>query len=162
MADRQGADGRHLILADPEGDHRVWLAGADSGQPLAVVLPLDGDFRLRLEGALRLHRHLSGERAGPPPRRLDLTSMQRQRLILMLRAFDGHIAGASYREIAAVLLDPAIRAMTARDWKVSAPHSRVYRLVKDAFALVNGGYLKLFRGMILPHLRILHALYSTL
>jgi hypothetical protein len=145
LADRRGADGRHIILADPEGDHRLWLADPDSAQPLAVVLPLDGDFRLRLEGALRFHRHLSGERAGPPPRRLDLTPMRRQRLILM-RAFDGHLAGASYREIAAVLLDPAIRAMTARDWKVSAPHSRVYRLVKDAFALVNGGYLRLFLG----------------
>lgn len=145
-ADRQGEDGRHIVIADPAGDHRLWLTDTGPGRRLAVLIPLDGDFRLRLDGALRLHRLLLGERTGPPPRRIVLTPLQRSRLILMLRAIDGHRAGASYREIATVLLDPAANTMPARDWKTSAPHSRVFRLVRDAFALINGGYRRLFRG----------------
>lgn len=64
----------------------------------------------------------------------------------MLRAIDGRLAGASYREIAAVLLDPTVANLPARDWKGSAAHSRVYRLVKDALAFIHGGYRKLLRG----------------
>lgn len=145
-ADRQGEDGRHMVVADPDGDHRLWLTDAVPGRRLAALIPLDGNFRLRLESALRFHRHLLGERAGPPPRRVELTPLQRSRLVLMLRAIDGRHTGASYREIATVLLDPAVSAMPARDWKVSAPHSRVFRLVKDAVALVSGGYRKLLHG----------------
>jgi len=145
-ADRQGEDGRHLVLADPAGDLRVWVTDPTPARKLAVLIPLDGDFSLRLESARRFHRRLLGQAAGPLPRRIDLTPLQRSRLILMLRAVDGHFAGASYREIAAALLDPAVGTMPARDWKTSAPHSRVYRLVKDAVALVRGGYRKLLHG----------------
>ena len=145
-ADRQGEGERHLVISDPDGQHRLWLTDPIPGHKLAVLIPLDGDFRLRVEGALRFHRRLLGERAGPLPRRLTLTPLQRSRLILMLRAIDGRFAGASYREIAAVLLDPDVARIPARDWKASALHARVYRLVRDAFSLVNGGYRKLLRG----------------
>jgi hypothetical protein len=64
----------------------------------------------------------------------------------MLRAIDGRIDGASYREIAAALLDPDVVDLPARDWKVSAPHSRVFRLVKDAWGFIQGGYRKLLNG----------------
>ena len=64
----------------------------------------------------------------------------------MLRAIDGRLDGASYREIASTLLDPDVARQPARDWKGSAAHSRVYRLVKDALALIRGGYRKLLSG----------------
>lgn len=133
-------------MSDPEGDHRVWVMDAAPGRSLAVTIPLDGDFRLRLDAAARFHRRLVGEPSGPPARRIALTPLQRRRLILMLRAIDGRRSGASYREIATVLLDPAVGALPARDWKSSAPHSRVFRLVTDARALIEGGYRRLLRG----------------
>ena len=108
LADRQGDDGRYVILADPDGYHRLWLTDADPNGVRAVLIPLDDHFRQRLTGALRFHRHLLGERSGPVPPRVDLTPMQRNRLMLMLRAFDGHEADASYRQIAAVLFDSDI------------------------------------------------------
>lgn len=116
------------------------------GQGRAVLIPLDDQFRQRLTGALRFHRYLLGERSGPVPPRVDLTPMQRDRLMLMLRAFDGHESGASHRQIATVLFDPDIAYVPARDWKSSALHARVFRLVKDACALVDGGYRRILRG----------------
>jgi hypothetical protein len=143
---RQGEDGCHVIIADPAGDHRLWLADTAPGMRLAVLIPLDGNFRFRLEGVERFHRLLIGEPAGPRPRRLDLTERQRQRLTLMLRVALGRRAGASYREIGTVLLDPKIAHLPARDWKISADHSRLFRLIKDAWFFIDGGYRKLLRG----------------
>lgn len=146
VADRGGEDGRHVIVADPSGDHRLWLTDTAPGTRLAFLIPLDEDFRFRLEGVERFHRLLIGEPPGPRPRRLDLTKLQRQRLALMLRAVLGRRAGASYREIGTVLFNPKIAQMPARDWKHSADHSRLFRLVKDAWSFIDGGYRRLLRG----------------
>ncbi len=112
----------------------------------AILIPIDDDFGLRAASALRFVRRLRGKRPGPLPRALRLTPLRRGRLILMLRALDADQAGASYRQIASVLLDPAAAHIPARDWKESALQSRVFRLVNDAIGLMNGGYLELLRG----------------
>lgn len=146
IASRRGEDGCHAIIADPAGDHRLWLMDAAPGTRLGILIPLDDDFRFRLEGIERFHRLLMGDPTGPRPRRLDLTVRQRRRLALMLRAVLGRRAGASYREIGAVLFDPKIAHMPARDWKLSAEHSHLFRLVKDAWSFIDGGYRRLLRG----------------
>jgi hypothetical protein len=65
----------------------------------------------------------------------------------MVRAFDARLDGASYRDIATVLFaSPKTARLPARDWKQSAEHSRVFRLVKNAGTLVDGGYRKLLGG----------------
>ena len=57
-----------IVLADPDGDH-YWVADAiDSAQPPAVLLPLDDNFHIRAEAALRFQRRLFGRAAGPLPR----------------------------------------------------------------------------------------------
>ena len=71
--------------------------------------------------------------------------MKRRRLVAMLRALDGRLAGASYRDIALALLDAEAAHWPAREWKSSAARSHVIRLVADAFALMNGGYRQLKR-----------------
>src|SRR3546814_1043873 len=37
LADVAGIDGRHVVVADAAGEHRLWLRAATPGQPLAAV-----------------------------------------------------------------------------------------------------------------------------
>lgn len=145
-ADYTTDDGRHVVLADPTGEHRVWQCEGGPGSKLAVVVPLDMDFAVRLDSARRFFRCLCGHPTGPAPKRWRLTQLQRLRLALMLRALDGHLAGATYRVIASVLFDPALAAMPARDWKCSSWRAQTMRLVRDGVATMNGGYRRLLHG----------------
>jgi hypothetical protein len=141
-----GPDGRHILLDDVAGPHQLWCFETDAQQRLGVLIPLDADFRLRLAAVQRLHRRMIGLSAGPLPRGWRLTAMQRRRFVLMLRALDGHLEGASYREIARVLLDAEAARWPASAWKSSAARSQVIRLVTEGTAIMNGGYRKLLRG----------------
>lgn len=145
LADLSGIDGRHVIVADAAGEHRLWLRAATPGQPLAAVIPLDKDFITRIASLLRFHRRLLGRTPGPLPRGWPLTAYRLVRLDLMLRALDLRSAGATYREIAAELGRDDATRLSASDWKMSASRSFVVRLVRDATAFVNGDYRKLLR-----------------
>jgi hypothetical protein len=139
-------DGRHVLVDDPDGRHRLWLVEDVHAHSSAFLVPFDGDFGARLHSLQRLHRRLTGKRAGPPLRSLQLSPLQRARLALQLRALDGEQAGASRREIAAVLLDPSARTIPAIEWKNAALRKKVNRIVASAITLMNGGYLTLLRG----------------
>ena len=142
---RDGAD-RHIILGDPQGDHRLWLHGTDATRRPALIVPLDGAFELRVDVMLRFYRRPRGRPAGPLPRALQLTPLRRARLILLLHALDLRLAGAGPRDIAATLIDAEEAALPAIEWKSSAARRRANRLISDAFALMNGGYRNLLRG----------------
>ena len=114
------------------------------GEPLGALVPFDDDFPLRVAGLLRFGQYLTGQRAPPLPRSMRLTSQRRDRLILMLRALDAHLAGATYREIAAALFGDA--AAAEHGWKTSPVRARTIRLVQDAIAMMEGGYFDLLRG----------------
>jgi hypothetical protein len=133
-----------IILADPDGDHHLVAGAIDPAQPLAVLLPLDDNFHIRAEAALRFQRHLAGRAAGPLPRALALTSRHRLRLVRMVRALDGRSAGATYREIAGVLFDTP--GQSATEWKTSPIRAQTIRLVKDAQTMMRSGYLRLLAG----------------
>lgn len=133
-----------LVLADSSGDHHLVVGSIDPSQPLAVLLPLDDRFHVRVEAALRFQRRLFGRGAGPPPRALTLTPRHRQRLVRMVRALDGRSSGATYREIAAVLF--ATHRQSALEWKTSSIRAQTIRLVKDAETMMRGGYLRLLAG----------------
>lgn len=138
-------DGRiALVLRDSAGGHHLVLGAADAAQPLAVLLPLDSSFRIRAEAALRFHRLIAGRATGPPPRALELTPRHRLRLVRMVRALDGRMSGATYREIASVLF--GAQRLPAAEWKTSSIRAQTIRLVRDAQALMRGGYLKLLAG----------------
>jgi hypothetical protein len=62
-----------------------------------------------------------------------------------LRASDASTDGATYREIAEVLL-PAQR-IAERDWETHEVRDQIKRLVKTGFALVQGGYRALLRPL---------------
>jgi hypothetical protein len=133
-----------ILFADTDGDHHLVTDAIQRGQPLAVLLPLDSNFHIRAEAALRLHRRLSGRAAGPIPRALTLTPRHRLRLTRMVRAIDGRSSGATYREIAAVLFKTS--RQSASEWKTSSIRAQTIRLVHDAHDMILGGYRRLLAG----------------
>jgi hypothetical protein len=145
LSDLAGIDGRHVIVADAAGEHRLWLRDPTPGRPLAAIIPLDKDFFTRIASLLRFHRRLLGRAAGPLPRGWPLTAYRLTRLELMLRALDLRHGGATYRQIAAELGREDAAKLSASDWKMSASRSFVVRLVRDGIAMMNGDYRKLLR-----------------
>lgn len=145
LADLAGIEGRHVIVADAAGEHRLWLREATPGRPLAAIIPLDKDFLTRIVSLLRFHRRLLGRVAGPLPRGWPLTAYRLARLDLMLRALDLRDGGATYREIAIALGRDEANRLSASDWKMSSARSFVVRLVRDGIAMMNGDYRKLLR-----------------
>lgn len=145
LADQADIDGRHVVVADAAGEHRLWLRDAQPGQPLAAIVPLDKDFITRIVSLLRFHRRLLGRAPGPLPRGWPLTTYRLARLDLMLRALDLRRGGATYRQIATELGRDDAARLSATEWKISAARSFVVRLVRDATDLMNGDYRKLLR-----------------
>ena len=138
-------DGRHILWREADDEHRIWiLPDAPPTASVAAVVPFDKDVPRRLESVLRLWQRLTG--CAPTPPACGLTSQQRRRLILMLRAFDGRQQHATYRELAAVLIDPDARNQSRRDWLTSSRRAQIIRIVKDGIRRVYGGYRELLRG----------------
>ena len=145
LADQAGIDGRHVVVADAAGEHRLWLRDPTPGRPLAAIVPLDKDFIKRILSLLRFQRLMSGTRTGPLPRGWPLTPIRAARLELMLRALDLRLAGATYRQIAIALGRDEAAHLSASDFKNSDARSFAYRLVRDATAMMKGDYRKLLR-----------------
>lgn len=108
--------------------------------PLAAIVLLDSDTPDRLEGVGRFWTAASGQ---PPPPDNRITPKRRARLHSMLRAIDGHIAGATYRNIGEVLF-PA-HEIDAKSWVGNSVRETTIRLVRDGMKLVRGGYRDLLR-----------------
>ena len=119
----------------------------DTGEQVpCVVLPLDKVFEIRASAALRLWRGLTGRSVGrdgamlPAPRR--------DRLALALRALDGRLDKASYRDIAEALFGAG--RVPERGWKTHDLRDRTVRLARLGHAMAQGGYRRLmlypFRG----------------
>jgi hypothetical protein len=136
--DEQGAHGLfdlgnlqylQLLCLDP--------AAADT---LAAIVPLDITGFDRVEAILRLLSALHG-RVVPPDARL--TPQQRARARRMLQAFDGARAGATQLEIAQVVF--RIGNVSRHEWQRSEARHAVMALLRDARAMIAGGYRKLLR-----------------
>jgi hypothetical protein len=141
---RQASEGEHWIITDSRGRFPLLLMGGiGSDTPVASVIPLDANFAARTDASLRLWRSLTGEQDGRPAD--PLTRRQREQLVLALRALDGHLAGATYREIAEVLFGTT-RVPTGSSWKTHDLRGRTIRLVRIGLKLMRGGYLDLLRS----------------
>ena len=137
---RQASDGLHGEVS--AASTPVWIApGAASDSQLGALIPFDDALPQRLAAVLRLWHALQG-RAQPD---VGLTALQRGRLVLALRAHDGHRDGHSYRDIAIGLFGAA-RVPRGAAWKTHDLRARTMRLVADAIALRDGGYRALLRA----------------
>jgi len=146
VADHLDAEGRRLKIGDGAGDLHIWLPDAEVSGRLAVVVPPDGVAHLRLDVASRFVRRLQDHRTAFLPRALQLTPQQRARLIQLLHAYDIHEAGGGPRDVSIEVACSKQAALPAIEWKDSAARRLANRLIHDAQALVNGGYLRLLRG----------------
>ncbi|WP_213775290.1 DUF2285 domain-containing protein [Bradyrhizobium sp. dw_78] len=139
-------DGRHLLWWETQDEQRIWiLPDATATASVAAIIPFDQHLPDRLATTLHLWQRLTGV-ATAPSASSSLTRQQRHRLILMLRALDGRHDRASYRNLAAVLLDPDVRRQSRHDWLTSPRRAQIIRLVKDAVRRMEGGYRDLLRG----------------
>ena len=145
-AERADANGRELVIRDGSGDIHIWLLDEDAAQRPAVVLPRDSAYKLRLELASRFLRRVFGERVALLPPKLRLTDFQRRRYIQLLQAADLYGDGGEPRDVAAQILRSQQAELPAIEFKDSAARKRADRLIKQALALVNRGYLKILRG----------------
>jgi hypothetical protein len=139
-------DGPERIIERRGGIFRLHLLDEDEDGIPCVVLPLDRLFAVRASAALRAWHGLTGRLPGRDPARLP--AARRDRLVLALRALDGRIEKASYRDIAEVLFGTG--RMPERGWKTHDLRDRTIRLARLGDAMMQGGYRRLllypFRG----------------
>jgi hypothetical protein len=135
-------DGRHLVIRN-HGELRLWMPHVPADQPLSVIIPIDQAAETRIKRALGFWHWIThpGSRITEP---FPITQQQRDRLILMLRALDGRLAKASYREIAEALF--GVRRLEHEAWKTSSLRDRTIRLVRGGFTLMQSEYRKLLRS----------------
>lgn len=147
----RASDGMHGIIPDAQGDHRLWFSQGTARIRLAILVPLDEDLMVRLNSIRRFHRLLTGRPVRPIPSLQVLSASERQRAILMLRAWDGAEAGASRRDIAGVLFRADFSGLSAAEWKSASERRQLARILAEARVMIGGEYLTLLRGG--PHRR---------
>ena len=136
-------DGReHLLISDGLRTIRIdVLQGSLKGRPVQLHYRLSG-FAAAGRPLLTLRRFLALWQTGRFPAGLHPAAARAGRRVLILRAYDALMSGATQREIAAELLSG--EAGEER-WRVRAPtvRSQVQRLARGARLMAAGGYLAL-------------------
>lgn len=144
-AERLSGDTRDVVLDLAGVRHRLHIAGVDSGGHVAIALPPHGD-PLRIAACDAARRMFARLSVAESARSLRPSSLQRQRLTLLLRALDASLAGASIREIGTSLVYPWLAGIDAAAWKAASERRRVQRLVAEARELAASGYRTLLSG----------------
>jgi hypothetical protein len=114
-------------------------ADVAAAQPAAILLPLDPLFEQRAAAAIRLWRGLTHRK--PAREMAAFSEARRSRLILALRALDGHVDHTSYRQIAEALF--GLPDLSRRAWKTHDLRDRTIRLVRVGTRIMQGGYRRL-------------------
>lgn len=140
-------DGAHLLLETPGRTHRVWLPAGlpEPGVPLAAVIELDDYAPQRSAAAIALWHAILAPRVrrrAARPRAIVVRGDALRR-VLMLRALDGHLAGASHPAIADELFGAERVAVEA--WRTSSLRGQAIRLIDLGRRLMRGGYRDLLK-----------------
>lgn len=148
-------NGRHLVLGDHDGLHRLWLRDSRPDQPLAYIIVHDSSIDFRLGVAARLDRRLAGASAGRLPPGFCPTSFQQQRLRLLLDILDMLNQGRpTTYDIARLRIYPHMAIKRGMEWKSSSERRRTQRLIDEAVALMRGGYRSLLRGQMMVRQKV--------
>ncbi|CDX53847.1 conserved hypothetical protein [Mesorhizobium plurifarium] len=132
--------GQHLLMHSAGRQLQLAVSGSSIVGPVRLrtnAIWTAGELRQRL-WALECLNSLVAR--GRWPKRLFPPEARGSRLRFVLRALDGSVAGASYRDIAEALIGHTrVRA----DWTDPRDHlrDRIRRAVTRARLLMNGGYL---------------------
>jgi len=127
------------LLQSGRDQCQLWLPGLQAGsRPLAAVILLDELTPHRAEAVLKFWRFLRDK----PPSRAEHPPDTR-RAFSLLRALDGHLDGALYRQIAERLFGKA--RVAADPWKTASLRDATIRLVRGGVALMRGGYYKFLK-----------------
>ena len=141
---REGSGREHVRLSQGREKVQLAVSGAsllDAPYLLTELAIPDEIARPRLEAIAAFNRLAQG-RFNPGPSRPEVLASPR--LPLVLRALDGHLAGASQQQIA-ISLFGARRA--EREWRDPAGYlrDRVRRAVSRGRHMMTSGYLELLR-----------------
>lgn len=137
--------GLHLILTLNGVEHRVWVTdgrGPPRGAPLEAAVDISGLIGRRMEATLRFLRGTT-QPAIPVGRKLRPARSLGLRHRHMLLALDARMAGATMREVAALVFG----ARRLRDgWTGNRPLQNQTRfLVRSAILAMGGGYRALLK-----------------
>lgn len=150
IADHLLSDGRHIVIADIDGPHHIWLRCDDSSEPLAFSVPRDEFGTLRHIASERLDRRLRG---APPARAGQVhrpSAYQRHRLQMLLAILDLTDGGSdrpiTTRAIARRLVYPNVHFGSSAEWKSSSHRRQTQRLIDEAHRLMAGGYRAILKG----------------
>ncbi|MGJ4859593.1 DUF2285 domain-containing protein [Labrys sp. La1] len=134
--------GTHLLF-ELGAQRRIQLlcrGHSERGGALAALVPLGLEGFDRLEALYRFLAALHRRRVPPDSR---LTPQQRARARRMLQAWDGSRHGATQQDIAQVVLRQA--PLGRDDWQAASTRFVVMALLREARAMIAGGYRKLLR-----------------
>lgn len=141
----QGDDGTHAVLGQRETITHLRIE-PDAQRWGSIMLPLEPHQRTRARAAQWLLTWLGGEMPGPSPEGMWDNRVRRSHLHILLRLVDGARMGIPLREMAAALIDPDIRTLSAAAWVDSAERKRLRRWLAEAMRLVDGQYRNLLGG----------------
>lgn len=137
---------RHLVLTDSTAIHRLMVVSPDHRAGHHVAIVPDDCWGIRRAALDQFVGGNSGDGIG----RLQPTSAQHHRLILMLRILDYLNATEppepTLRSIAETVLFPRRDLGRAIEWKCSSERRQTQRLVSSARQLMQGGYRQLLKG----------------
>lgn len=139
---RDAKDGTHLMIRDGGDSYQLWLIGRPrKSKPMAALIPLDSGAPRRAEATMQFWRFLTQGMPRPPP--AAERPQRTKRLVVILRALDGRLSGASYRAIAEGLFGSD--RVASEPWKTAPLRDTVIRLARAGFALMRRDYRKLLR-----------------
>lgn len=137
-------DGHRLVLK-LHGHGRLWqvhIAGAlGAAMPFAFAIPPDGRAEARLREARDMLASTSSHQTSLVARR---SSSEPIITMQSLQALDGHLAGASEREIAIAIF--GLRPVRETWHSDSELRARVRYLIRRGHAGMDGGYRRLLWG----------------
>lgn len=128
-----------MIIRNGAISYQLWMIGRPrKSKPIAALIPLDSGAAQRADATLQFWRFITHGGHRPQPA---VAPQRVRRLVVILRALDGRLSGASYRAIAEALFGPD--RVTSEPWKTAPLRDTVIRLARTGFALMRNDYRKL-------------------